>query len=213
MPTKFIIVRHGQSMANVEKIYAAHINTPLSKLGRTQAELVGEYLKDTPIDAIYSSSLQRAIDTAAPTAESHGLEIIGRDELREIFGGEWEGKKFDDLIKEYPEEYGVWLNDVGKSRATGGESMAEVSARMNGEIDRIAALHPNQTVLIASHAAAIRTVCARALGIPVERLREVDWVRNASISTFLYEDGKLMVERLNDTAHLKGLESSLPANV
>ena len=211
--TKFIIVRHGQSEANIEKIYAAHINTPLSALGRKQAELVGEYLKDTPIDAIYASDLQRAMDTAAPTAKSHGLEVIGRKELREIFGGEWEGRKFDDLIKEYPEEYGLWLSDVGKSRATGGESMAEVSARMNGELDRIAALHPNQTVMIASHAAAIRTICARALGIPVERLREVDWVRNASISTFVFEDGKLIPEHLDETTHLKGLESALPANV
>lgn len=211
--TKFIIVRHGQSMANIEKIYAAHVNTPLSEMGHTQAELVGEALKETPIHAIYSSDLQRAVDTAAPTAKSHGLEITGRKELREIDGGEWEGKKFDDLIKEYPEEYGIWLTDVGKSRATGGESMAEVSARMNREIDRIAALHPDQTVLITSHAAAIRTVCARALGIPVERMREVEWVRNASISTFRYEDGKLIAEQLGQTAHLNGLESSLPANV
>lgn len=213
MPTKFIIVRHGQSEANLEQIYAAHINTPLSKLGRLQAERVGEALKDTKIDAIYSSDLQRAYDTAAPTAKSHGLEIIDRKELREIDGGEWEGKKFEDLIKEYPEEYGLWLSDVGKSRASGGESVKELSERIFSELCRIAERHPDQTVLITSHAAAIRTLCTRAQGLAVEQMREVGWVGNASISTMLFEEGKLTPLSINDTAHLQGLESGLPANV
>ncbi len=135
--TKFIIVRHGQSEANLQGIYAAHLNTPLSALGRAQAERLGEYLKETPIDAIYSSDLQRAHDTAAPTAQNHGLTIIDRKELREIFAGEWEGKHFTDLMEEYPEEYGVWLSDVGKSCPVGGESVAEVSKRMQKTIDRV----------------------------------------------------------------------------
>lgn len=213
MPTTFIMVRHGQSEANVEKIYAAHVNTPLSSLGREQAARLGEYLKDTPIDAIYSSDLQRAHDTAAPTAKYHNLPIIDSKALREINGGEWEGKKFADLLLEYPKEYGLWLSDIGKSRTVGGESVAQVSERMMGELSRIAALHPDQTVLIATHALALRTVCTIASGLPIERMKEIPFVSNASISTFLYEEGKLKILTMDETAHLEGFESSLPKNV
>lgn len=211
--TKFIILRHGQSEANLAGIYAAHVDTPLSELGRKQAEQVGIYLKDTPIDAIYSSDLQRAHDTAAPTAENHNLSITDRKELREINGGEWEGKPFAHLIEEYPEEYGLWLSDIGKSRPVGGESVAEVAKRMLAELSRIAALHPEQTVLIATHALALRTICTVASGLPVERMREIPFVGNASISTFLYEDGKIKILTMDETAHLDGLESNLPKTV
>ena len=211
--TKLIIVRHGQSEANVEGIYAAHTDAPLSELGRKQAERVGEALKDQKIDAIYSSNLQRAHDTAVPTARAKGLPVVDREDLREIFGGEWEGKRFADLIQEYPEEYGVWLRDVGRSRCVGGESMEELSERLWQALQRIAEAHPEETVLITSHAAAIRTLCTRAKGLPVERMKEVPWVGNASISTFCYEAGNLIPLALDQTDHLNGLESNLPKNV
>ena len=110
--TKMIFVRHGQSEANLAEIFAGHTDIPLTDLGKRQAENTAQFLKDYPIDVIYSSDLLRAMQTAEPTARMHGMEILPDERLREIYAGEWEGVTFAALMEKYPTEFGeVWRFD------------------------------------------------------------------------------------------------------
>ena len=96
--TTLIFVRHGQSQSNLEKRFTGQGNTELTKLGRMQAERTAAFLKDYPIEAVYASDLNRAMDTARPTAQMHGLEVIPDPMLREVNAGLWEEKPYDELL-------------------------------------------------------------------------------------------------------------------
>ena len=99
--TTVIFVRHGQSTANLERVFAGHTDAPLTDLGHKQAENTAKFLKNYPICAIYSSDLARSMQTAEPTGKLHHLPVIPDKELREIYAGEWEGRSYDELMEKY----------------------------------------------------------------------------------------------------------------
>lgn len=213
MKTRFIMIRHGFSVANSEKRFAGHADFPLTELGLLQAEKCAEALKDEHIDAIYASDLKRAFSTAIPVAKSHGLEIIPHKGLREIYAGKWEGEIFDDLVVKYTEDFNRWKTDVGRARCTDGESVAELFDRVTGTLASIAAENEGKTVCIATHATPIRTVTAAALTGRVDDMANLPWSANASINIFDFEDGKFTAVALSLTDHLGDLSTALPSNV
>jgi len=169
MKTRFIMIRHGFSVANDMRRFAGNFDVDLTETGKKQAKLCAEALKKEKIDAIYSSDLKRAYDTAVPISEALGIEIIKCPELREISAGEWEGKLFDELCEEYPEAYSTWRNDIGNAVCTGGESVKQLSARILSALCDIAKENDGKTVCITTHATPIRAVCTAAAGLPAER--------------------------------------------
>lgn len=187
--TKMIFVRHGQSEANLAKLFAGHTDIPLTELGRRQAENTAQFLKDYPIDVIYASDLLRAMQTAEPTARMHGLEIIPNERLREIYAGDWEGVSFETLLEKFPESFGeVWRKDCGHAHPENGESVPALSERIYAEVDRLAAMHRGECVAIFSHATPIRLLCALWQGYAPEDLSKVSFCGNASVSVVDYED-------------------------
>ena len=114
------MVRHGQSMANKESRFAGHSDFDLSDLGHEQAKLAAEYLKDREKpDAIYSSDLSRAHNTAAPFAKVYGLTINDTEGLREIYAGSWEGLEMTEIIARYPDDMRAWREDFSNAPARG----------------------------------------------------------------------------------------------
>ncbi len=212
MSTKFIVIRHGFSVSNLEKRFTGSYDVELDETGVLQAERCAAALKDERIDKIYTSDLKRAYNTAMPIAVSHSLEPIKDKLLREIFAGEWEGIPFSELEEKYAEDYFVWKNDKGRAVCTGGESVAEMSRRVLAELDRIARENDGKTVCVATHATPIRALCTFALGKRVEDMQSVDWVSNASISIFEYENGIFTPIEINRTSHLGELVTALPQN-
>lgn len=105
--TRMIFVRHGESQANLEAVFAGNYNPYLTERGRMQARRAAEALKDTRIDVAYASDLIRAYETGEIVAAPHGLTPIPDQGLREIFGGEWEALPFCELNEKYPEDYAV----------------------------------------------------------------------------------------------------------
>lgn len=201
--TRLVITRHGQSIANAERRFAGHSDFDLSELGHRQAKLTSEFIcSHEKIDVIYSSDLKRAYNTALPTAERLGMEIIATEELREIFAGEWEALTTDEIAEMYPEDFGVWKNDYAASRCTGGESTAEVYRRVLPTIDKIARENEGKTVLVSTHATLVRALSAYSLGLDETRTGEIPFTHNASVNIFTYEDGKLIPERLDIIEHL-----------
>lgn len=211
--TRLIFVRHGQSEANLCRIFAGHTDAPLTALGRAQAAAAGEYLRRFRIDVAYASDLRRAYDTAAIIAAYHALTPIPKQDFREIFAGEWEGKYFTDLEVEYPADYGVWRNDIGHARPTGGESVLELGTRISRAVSRLLEAHEGQTVLIGTHATAIRVMECFMRGVPFEEASRIPWTQNASATAIEYDGKKPRILLCGYNDYLGALSTRMPANV
>lgn len=191
MKTRFILVRHGQSEGNAQRMILGHADRDITDVGRAQAECVSRALSDRKIDAVYSSDLLRAYNTVLPAAASRGLSVIPDVDLREINMGLWEGRSVDEIIREYGELFTVeWMRHFGSFRAPKGESTAELACRIKGALERIAGENPGCTVLIGTHAAAIRAFWGLVTGIPAEQIDEaLPFPDNASYSEIDYVGG------------------------
>lgn len=212
--TTFIFVRHGQSEANLAHVFTGHSNVPLTALGLQQAENTARFLKEYPIERVYASDLLRAMQTAEPTARDHGLTVIPDREMREIFAGNWEGHTFEGLLEKYGKDYDAWIHDCGRAHPDGGESVVELSHRIYAEFDRIATENRGKCVAVFSHATPIRLLCARWQGVPVEELRLVDWVPNASVSIVdIDEEDRVHVRLLGYDAHQGELSTGLAKGI
>ena len=211
--TRLIVTRHGQSIANAQLRFAGHSDFDLSPIGFDQAELVADYIvSNEKIDVIYSSDLLRAYNTALPTAKRLNMPINKTTSLREIFAGEWEGRTTDELAVEFEKDFEIWKNDYARSRCTGGEAVAEVYVRAINTVSEIAKKHDGQTVLISTHATLVRSLCASSLGLSAEQVGDIPFTHNASINIFIYEDGKLIPERLDIVEHLGDIVTGVHAS-
>lgn len=212
MSTRFIIVRHGQSLGNAKRIFLGHTDWDLSDLGRTQAECTARALSARHIDAVYSSDLIRAYNTVLPEARERGLEVIPERGLREEFVGEWEGKSVQQIIDGYGELFTEnWVKSFGTFVPPGGESIPELAERLFKTLSRIGEENPGKTVLIGCHAAAIRAFWGRATGIAPEALAEaLPFPDNASYSEIDYEDGAFTAVCYSCSEHLKDLITVIP---
>ena len=209
--TKFLIIRHGQSTANLEERYAGWYDAPLTELGRKQAAITTDYiLKNYHVDAVYSSDLIRAVETVKEIAARANVPLVKEKALREIDGGEWERKQVEEIAREYPEQAYLWKTDIGKARPTGGESFAELQVRIDSAFRKIAAENDGKTVVVASHGGAIRTMQCLFENVPIEDMRKVPWTPNASVSEVNYENGKYTPMRLGYTGHLGTLITEIP---
>ena len=188
--TTLIIVRHGESEANLYKFFAGQNDIKLTPLGIKQAEAASKFLKSTHFDAAYSSTLSRAYDTALAIVKGRNLDIKKDAGLCETNLGAWEGKSFESV--KGTEEYAKWKTDISY-RPPFGESSYDVQKRIGNTLDRIAAENEGRTVLIASHGG-----CIRLLPSYYEKndsiMRTVPIASNVSITTVIYENGKGRVE-------------------
>lgn len=198
MSTRLYLIRHGESEANKIDAFAGHSQFNLTEQGRAQAQKAAEYLSTLQVDAIYSSDLPRAYQTAEPTAKRLGMEIITSKQLREINAGAWDGRTFDDLQKNDP-NYPMWISNIGRACPTGGESVLALQVRVIAELERIARENDGKSVLIFTHATPIRTFAAACAGKTPDTMREIPWMSNASVTHAVYEKGKFtMVEYSRD---------------
>ena len=214
--TRFLFVRHGESDGNRYRLFTGQGDLPLTELGHRQAEAAAEYIEKqygSSIDAVYASDLARAWDTGKAAADRLGLPITPDRGLREILAGDWEGVSFADLPGRFPEDYTLWMKDIGRSRCTGGESVAALSERVHAAVVRIAEENPGKTILIATHAPPIRTLQCRFAGVGLDEMQQIPWVANASLTEAVYEDGRWTAVKIGETCYLAGIRTELPENV
>ena len=208
-----LFVRHGQSLGNLTGRFLGITDLDLSPLGAVQARRTADYLKDEKIDVIYASDLIRACHTAQPLSEIKGLPIIKDKRLEEINAGLWENRTFDDLEKEFPESYeGVWLHDIGNSKADGGESVAHLTGRIYDAVHDIAMKNDGKTVAIFSHATPIRAFFCRIYGYSLSEMVKLPWPTNASVSEAVFESGKFEPVRYSYDEFMGELSTALPKN-
>ena len=200
--TKLYFLRHGQSIGNLERRFLGHTDLPLSDLGRHQAERVAEALAGYHFDAIYSSDLLRACETAAPIAARLGLPVIPAPGLREIYAGLWEGLTFPEISAAHPDSYRTFRTDIGIARPDGGESTQEVADRVFTAVTELARANPDKTLLLTSHATAICMFACRVLGLSPSECRRLRLPSNASLSSFDYAQGEFRLCQYSEDAYL-----------
>ena len=188
MKTTLYIVRHGESLGNARGILLGHTDLDLSELGYRQANATAEYLAGTHIDKIYSSDLLLAFNTAVPHAKLRGMKVIPDTELREIHLGEWEGLHGEEIVERWPGSFSPeWHKNYGTFTYPGGENNYNVGFRIMAELERICRENEGKTILIATHAAAIRAFWAIITGISPEQMGEaVQFPSNASYTVVEY---------------------------
>ena len=188
--TTILIARHGQSDWNHEKRWQGHADRPLTERGREQAQALADRLAHIELDAVYSSDLQRARDTAAVVAESQGLELRQLPDLREVDVGSWSGLTRAEAEERFPEGFARWRD--GYPGWKDGETYEAMTDRVLRAVDEIAAAHEGGRVLVVSHGGPIRAMHAAALGLDVHAYRRLRPVEpNARLSAVCFVDGKL----------------------
>ena len=201
-PTTTLLLRHGETPLSAERRFAGRGDYPLTETGRLQAAAAARRLAARGgIDAIVSSPLRRALDTAAAVSSAAGLPVHVDDDLTETDFGQWEGLSFAEASARWPAELQEWLASADAA-PPGGESFSAVGSRVQAALTRLLDLYPHRTVVVVSHVTPIKTLACRALLAPpaalfrvqldVASLCEVDW----------FADGPALVRSLNDTAHL-----------
>lgn len=209
--TRFIVVRHGRSVANDAHVFSSTIDVSLTPGGLKQAQYLGEYLaKNERIDKIYTSGMLRTNQTAAPTAERLGLPLHEEPGLREIFSGLWEGVPYATLLRDYTAEYLTWIHDFSHARCTGGESVRELYFRVKKTLDRLAAQNGGKTVMLATHFSPLRVIIALAMGYSCDEVHLAQHPHNAAVNIFRYENGCLTPEVLDLIPYPATLSTSPP---
>lgn len=204
---RLLIVRHGETSANLDGVWHGSTDTPLTSHGHVQAQRVAAYLAAECPDAgaIYASPLQRARHTAEPIASSLGLPLRIEDDLREFDLGEWEGKTYRELALEHR----LW--DAMKADPDyaphGGESPYAVALRLGQAWHRIARAHPERPTVVVTHGGAISLALAHLLDDDYSNWKRV--MGNCAVSELEFGP-ELRLLRFNHTAHLEAEAASHP---
>ncbi len=205
--TRLLVIRHGETLWNREGRIQGHIDIPLSPLGLSQALRLAEALRDEPVDAIYSSDLQRALQTAAAVAQGRPLGVQTLRGLRERHFGAFEGLTWEEIHARDPDSATRWKRREPAFPVGGGESLVELQARCVGELTRIAQQHAGRQVAVVAHGGVLDCFYRAAVGLPLDASRT--WVLgNASINRLLFADGQFSLVGWNDDRHLAGLGAS-----
>lgn len=203
MGTRLILVRHGETEANVRKVWHGHLDAPLTPRGRLQVEATARRLasmhREHPIHAIYVSPLPRARRTAEAIARAIGRAPTVEPGLREMSIGDWEGLSFQEL-QQRKRLWERWARDPHFAPPNG-ESPVAFSRRVRRTMEGLARRHPGQTLVVVTHGGVISNVLAQWFGEGPQ-----DWVRfdapNCAISVVEWDGEGWHPVRLNDVDHL-----------
>ncbi|MGY2004186.1 bifunctional RNase H/acid phosphatase [Blastococcus sp. SYSU DS1024] len=196
------LLRHGQTEHTPERRFSGRNELPLSRTGRAEAEAAGERAGQLGIEVVVASPLRRTRETAEIVAGRLGLPVEFDDDLRELDFGDLEGLTFDEARSRHPLAVRRFMADVTVA-APGGESIADVSARLAGARRRILTRHAGKTVLVVSHVTPIKLLLAAGLGVDDDVVHRV-FLEAASLCTVAWSsDGRTSVRLVNDTAHLR----------
>jgi alpha-ribazole phosphatase/probable phosphoglycerate mutase len=155
---KLLLVRHGETLSNIKKIYAGKGSESLTKKGIHQAIEVGEKLRSYKVHALYSSPIERALQTAKIIGDSVGLDVIVDESFREMDLGIWEGLSENDIYLKYPEEWKLWKNRLVELKLPGRETLEDLLNRVLVRIKKNFRNAEKQNVLIVTHVAVIRVL-------------------------------------------------------
>jgi probable phosphoglycerate mutase len=194
MQTTFLLIRHGATSFLGKTLSGRSPGVSLNEEGQRQAQGLVERLAGYNIACVYSSPLERTVETATPLATARGLEVTINEAFAEIDFGEWAGKTFEEL-----EPDPIWhrFNSFRSgTRVPGGETMLSVQARVTHEMERLRHLHKDQTIAVFTHSDVIKSALLFFLGMPMDFFLRLEIVP-ASISEIYLAEHGVQIRRVN----------------
>lgn len=201
---EIILVRHGETEWNVEEVYRGRIDINLDEAGVRQAELLGEYLSNLELDAIYSSPLRRALDTANIIAQYQKVGIQVTNGLIDFNYGEWQGLPEREVKRLYQTLHNEWHTNPDRVKMPGGESLADVRERAVGVVNDVISKYRGGIVLV-SHRVVNKILICSLLGLDNAHFWNIKQ-DVAGITTFSYVGGRFILTKHNDTSHLERIQ-------
>jgi len=202
---RLFVVRHGITDWNSLGRIQGHAQSHLTDVGLKQAEAIAERLSAEHIDAIYSSDLDRAMDTARAIARRHNLTVQPDARLREADYGAWEGRTMEELKVLYPDTVTQWMTEPVGVAPTGGESVDQVAARVGALLEDLRLCSEEQIVVV-GHGGSVRALLCLALHVPQGYSRRVR-VDTASLSVVDLQPTRSVVMGINDRHHLVDVDA------
>ncbi|MBF6357120.1 bifunctional RNase H/acid phosphatase [Nocardia higoensis] len=201
-PTRLLLLRHGQTELSIQRRYSGRGNPALTELGREQAARAATMLAAKgDVEAVITSPLTRATQTAEAAATALGVPMQTDHGLIETDFGEWEGLTFAEAAERDPELHAAWMGDPSLP-PPGGESFEAVRARVEAARRDLIALYPGRNLVVVSHVTPIKTLLQLALGVGPSLLYRLHLdLASLSIAEF-YPDGGASVRLVNDTSYL-----------
>jgi broad specificity phosphatase PhoE len=204
---KLILARHGETMWNVEKVFRGRADVNLDEVGIKQAELLGKYLSNWELEAIYSSPVKRALDTANIVARYQKVAVRIAEGLIDFDFGEWQSLPEQEVNRRYPAILNEWHNNPDKVKMPGGESLEDVRMRAVEVVSDVLSRHQGN-VLLVSHRVVIKVLICYLLGLDNSHFGNISQ-DVGGITIFNYADGGFILTRHNDTSHLRDLQKSV----
>jgi probable phosphomutase (TIGR03848 family) len=203
-PTRLVLVRHAVTAHTGPLLSGRMPGVDLSEKGVGQAEAAAQRLAKLPIAAVYASPIERTTQTAQRIAGHHNLDVIPLEGVIEAEYGDWTGGKIVELAK--TDEWKVVQVAPSRARFPNGESIREMQARTVAALDDVVARHPNETVVVVSHADPIKPAIAHYTGMHLDLFQRVH-VSPASATVFDFHTYGVMLVKCNDTG---GLDDLIP---
>jgi broad specificity phosphatase PhoE len=202
--TQIILVRHGRTPWNKDKIFRGTEDVPHDEVGQEEARLAGEWLKDETIHAAYASPLSRAMDTAAAIARHHGIPVQELPGIIDLNYGDWQRVPLAEVKVKYPDLYHQWETTPHIVRFPNGETLNEVRIRALAAVEEVMARHPGQTILLAAHRVVNKVLIAAFLGLNNSHFWRIGQDTTA-INRFARVGDTWHIVLVNDTCHLRGM--------
>ena len=204
---KIVLLRHGETDWNKQEIFRGRADVDLNERGREQARAVATALRNVRINAIYSSPLRRAVETAETIAAPHRLEVRIDDGFIDFDYGAWQGLSHNEVQRRYSKLYKAWLEKPHTVRLEGGESLRSVRRRAMRSLQSIVERDDGDTVVIVSHRVVNKVILCSVLELGNSRF----WhIRQDTCALNIFEwsrDGYTM-RLLNDTCHLRCIQGA-----
>ncbi|WP_252226797.1 MULTISPECIES: histidine phosphatase family protein [unclassified Clostridium] len=202
--TIIYFIRHGQTEWNLETRMQGHRDSPLTKLGMTQAQKLHDRLVKEKIDLIYSSESKRAYDTAKIIKGNRNIPIHTKKELREIHMGEWEGMKQIDIINKYSQPWSdFWNNPILYVPTGEGESYEKLKNRVIPTIENIINLNQGKNVAIVTHRITLKVIMSYFKNQNICDIGNNSDIEPASLSKICIDDGISKILLYGDISHYK----------
>jgi len=203
MTTTILLIRHGETVGNREGLFRGQKDFPLNENGRVQAKALAEELRAWKIDAIYSSPLSRAMETARPLADLSGLRVTEEPGFTNIRLGDWEGVAKKWVEENQPDLWKIWVSEPERLRRPGAETLDQVQERAFSALERIVRDEGGKMIAAVSHRAVLKPLIASCLGIPAPYFWKVHMDTAAySILEYTPERGYTLT-LWNQTRHLQ----------
>lgn len=202
---RVILIRHGETDWNkIRRIQGSGSDTRLNERGEQQAQSLALRLRQEKIQAIYSSALHRALDTAQPIAADHQLELQIEPSLNEISAGELEGVLMEKIGGRLDQLLTGGDKVEVNLKIPGGESLSEVQQRAWHTIQRLVNQHPDGVIVVVSHYFIILTIICAVLNLPLSQIGRLR-LGSGSISTIVFDGQTPRLVLFNDNCHLTNI--------